>query len=86
MAIRRRKGGRTDAASEFNYLQINQRLLECRQISQVNSAAAAATARLGRLLNPTELDTFPTSRGGEAMNGMADLSLTRYAMFSRCAT
>ena len=51
---RRSTGGRR-AASEFNYLQINQRLLECRQISQVNSAAAP-----GETLKPDRTRYFPS--------------------------
>ena len=62
-AIYRGRDGR--AASEFNYLQINQRLLECRQISQVSLAVeAAGGAAEGRRRNPTELDTFPSAMTG----------------------
>ena len=62
------RDGRTDgrAASEFNYLQINQRLLECRQISQVSLAARRGQQeRLGgggETSKPDRTRYFPKQR------------------------
>ena len=55
-AIYRGTDGR--AASEFNYLQINQRLLECRQISQVSLAVEAAGGG-GETSKPDRTRYFP---------------------------